>query len=121
MYKQASKNKLRFDTEKGSLTVEQLWDLPMTVLDRTAMALQGAYKISGKKSFLEARSQKDKELKLKFNIVLDILTTKVEDNAAIRDAEGTKQHNAKIDAIIATKQDTALSEMSIEDLEKQRR
>lgn len=121
MYKQASKQKLRIETERGPLSVEQLWDLPLAVLDRTAQALNDLYKKSGKKSYLVSSSRKDKTLKLKFDIVLDVLTTKVDDNAAIRDKDADKQHNAKIDALIAQKQDDMLKEMSIEDLEKKRK
>lgn len=121
MYKQASQNKLRFQTEKGLLTVEQLWDLPLTVLDRTTIKLADEFKISGKKSFLETKSKKDKSIKLQFDIVLDILNTKVEIRDAEKNETADKQHNAKIDAIIATKQDEALGSKSIKELEKLRR
>lgn len=121
MYKQASKDKIRFQTEKGLLTVEQLWDLPFTVLDRTAIQLSDEFKASGKKSFLEPKSKKDKAIKLQFDIVLDILTTKMDERDAEKSENLDKQHNAKIDAIIAQKQDEDLAGKSIKDLEKMRR
>lgn len=121
MYKQASKEKVRFETVRGVLSTEQLWDCPITMLDRIALTLQEQWKESGKKSFLEVKSKKDKTIKLKFDIVLDILNSKVEESNAERDVEQVKQHNAKIDAIIAVKQEDALSDKSIEELEKMRK
>jgi hypothetical protein len=38
MYKEAAKQKLRFATNKGNLSVEQLWDLNLTDLDSLAVA-----------------------------------------------------------------------------------
>lgn len=121
MYKQASKEKIRFQTEKGLLTVEQLWDLPFTVLDRTAIQLAEEFKMSGKKSYLEPKSKKDKAIKLQFDIVLDVLQTKMDERDAEKSETVDKQHNAKIDAIIATKQDENLGKKSIRELERMRR
>lgn len=121
MYKKAAKQKLRFITSVGHLSVEQLFDLTLSQLDRLAVSLQDEYKASGKKSFLEAKSTKDKLIKLRFDIVLDVLNTKVDNSAKASKASETRTHNAKIDAIIASKQDEDLKGMSIEQLEDQRR
>lgn len=118
MYKEASKLDLRVQTEKGPLTVAQLWQLPVAVLDRTAVALQELYKESGKKSFLVVKTQKDKLLKLQFDIVLDILNTKVEEAAVLSSAAEVKAHNQKILKMIAEKQDQDLAGKSVAELEK---
>lgn len=118
MYKQASKLQLRINTTRGPLTVEQLWDLPLTMLDALAVSLEEEYKKSGKKSFLAAKSKKDKELKLMFDIVLDVLTTKVEDAEAARLVADTKEHNQKILEMIKRKQDSELEGKSVKELEK---
>lgn len=118
MYKQASKQKLRIATNKGNLTVEQLWDLSLTDLDALAVSLETAYNESGKKSFLVKKSVKDKDTKLVFDIVLDILQTKVEEADAAKEAKETKEHNQKILSLIAEKQDEALKGKSLKELEK---
>ena len=69
-YKKGTKQKLRFVTPVGLLSIEQLWDLKLEDLDALAVTLEKKYKESGKKSFLEVDSKKDKEIKLKFNIGL---------------------------------------------------
>ena len=40
MYQKASRQKLRFETEMGPLSVEQLWDLNQKQLGNIAIGLQ---------------------------------------------------------------------------------
>jgi len=117
MYKEAAKQKLRFSTPKGSLSVEQLWDLSITDLDTLAVSLEESYKNSKGKSFLDKRTTKDKGLKLQFDIVLDVLNSKVEDSEALRDAADVKEHNQKILKLISEKKDGELAGKSVKELE----
>ena len=118
MYKEATKQKLRFQTEKGVLTAEQLWDLSLEELDSLAVSLEQAYKNSKGKSFLEKKTTKDKTVKLQFDIALDILQSKVEEQEAFREAAEAKAHNQKILSLIKEKQDDELKGKSIVELEK---
>lgn len=118
MYKEASKQQLRVKTTRGLLNIEQLWSLSLTELDALAVTLEEEYKNSKGKSFLDMKSKKDKNIKLQFDIVLDILNTKVEDKEANQKATETKAQNQKILGIIKKKQDSALEEKSIAELEK---
>lgn len=128
MYKQASQIKLRFNTSKGILTVEQLWDLPVgnerafraeeLTLDNLAVSLEEAYKNSKGKSFLDKKTTKDRTIKLQFDIVLDILSTKVEEADALRDAKEVKEYNQKILGLISEKKDEELKGKSVKELEK---
>lgn len=120
MYKQASKQKLRIESGKGLLTVEQLWDLSLTDLDKLAVSLERK-KNSGSKTFLDVKTEEDKTATLKFAIVLDILQTKVEEDAAARKQIEDKEHNQKILGILAKKKDDSLEKMSTEELEAQLR
>lgn len=117
MYKEASKQGIRIQTNKGMLSVEQLWSLSLTDLDNLAVSLEEAYKTSKGKSFLDKRTTKDKGLKLQFDIVLDVLQTKMEDNEVTRNAQEVKEHNQKILALIAKKREGALEEKTLEELE----
>jgi len=121
MYKEAAKQKLRIATSRGSLSVEQLWDLPLAELDTLAVSLEEAHKNSKGKSFLEKRTTKDKGLKLQFDIVLDVLQSKVEDADALREARDAKEFNQKIDELIAKKKDGELEGKSIKELESMRK
>jgi len=119
IYKKASKQKLRVQTKAGLLSVEQLWDLPVSQLDEIAVDLEKQYKSSGKKSFLDVDSKKDKLVKLKFDIVLDILQTKVEDNNKARKAAETKAKREKLLDLIAQKEEGELLDKSKRELEKE--
>ena len=118
MYKLASKQKVRFQTSKGSLGVENLWDLSITELDVLAVSLEDEYKESGKKSFLVKKSEKDKTAKLKFDIVLDILTTKIEEQEVLANAQEVKAHNQKIMGLIQEKKEESLKNKSVAELER---
>lgn len=116
MYKKASKEALRVQTNVGLLSIEQLQNLPITQLDALAVSLESAYEASKGKSFIVKKTAKDKNLKLQFDIVLDILTTKYEESEAIKDAAEIKAHNQKILGLIAEKQEGELKGKSIDEL-----
>lgn len=116
-FKQATKEKLRFQTSKGNLTTEQLWDLSLTDLDSLAVELQNQYEESGKKSFLVKRSVKDKTTKLKFDVVLDVLQTKSEELEEAKQKAEDKAHNEKIIQLISEKKNEELKGKSVKQLE----
>jgi len=118
MYKELSKLKERFQTNRGLLSVEQLWDLSLADLDALAVKLESEYKNSKGKSFLLKKNKKDKTIKLKFDVVLDILTSKIEDAELLSTASENKAHNQKILNLIADKLDENLKELSVNELEK---
>ena len=127
MYKKASQLKLRFNTEKGSLTVEQLWDCSRAMLARTIKNVNDILKElepTGDLDFLNDSgvvTATDPENTLRFQILKDVYLTKTEEANAARNEAQIKLHNQKIDNIIARKQDEELENMSLEDLEKMRK
>lgn len=121
IHKEANRIGLRFVTPRGNLSTEQLWQLSLNELDGMAVALEADYKESGKKSFLVKKSAKDTTTKLRFDIVVDILTTKVEEAETLANARDNKEFNAKIDMLILEKKEAGLKEKSIAELEKLRK
>lgn len=116
-FKLASQQKLRFKTTKGQLSVEQLWDLSLEELDALAVSLEVEHTESGRKSFLTRNSAKDKTAKLKFDIVLDVLNTKLDEAKTLAEAAETRAHNKKIIELISEKKEESLKGKSIEELE----
>ncbi len=116
-FKQATKEKLRFQTAKGLLSTEQLWDLSLADLDNLAIELQEKYEESGKKSFLVKRSVKDKTAKLRFDVVLDVLQTKSDEMEEAKQKAEDKKHNEEIMQLIVEKQKEGLKGKSIKQLE----
>lgn len=118
MYKEASRLGLRFSSPRGMLSVEQLWQLPIVTLDDMAVSLEKAYKESANKSFIVKKTKKNKEIKLAFDIVLDVLTTKVEEQESAKQAAEIKLHNEKIYEKIEKLEDKELDNKSKKELLK---
>lgn len=119
MFKQASKLKLRFQTNRGVLSVEQLWDLTQTDLANAIKAVKKVLKSGDddELSFLESTKVVDVENQLRFDILKDVYLTKKKEAEESRDAAANKAHNQKILALIAEKQEEGLKGKSIEELE----
>lgn len=118
IFKRASRKKLRVETTKGLLSVEQLWDLSLSDLDTTAIGLKKQMSAMQEESFLNPKpSVESTNIKLSFDVVLDVLTTKQTDAEVALKASETKKHNEKIDSLIAQKKDEELSSLSVEELE----
>lgn len=117
MFEYAVRNKLRFPY-KGNATVEDLWDLNVNALDDIYKTLNTKKKQADEESLLQTRSKEDKVLEVKINIVKHIVEVKLAESEAAAKARENKQEREKIMAIIADKQDEALHNMSIEELQQ---
>ncbi len=123
MYKEASQLGLRFLTSVGELSTEKLWGLSRPQLRN---AIKAAKKLLNQDdddelAFLEDKEEVDNHNQLRFNILKDVFMTKKEEDKKRINTASDKEHNAKIDAIIAEKKEGSLRELSIEDLEKLRK
>ncbi len=118
MYQKANRLKLRFNSDKGLLLVEDLWDLPLTQLNKIAKTLNKELKTAEEEDFLEDASSEDKITKLRFDIVIDVLNTKKEENKRKNEATERKAKKEKLLDILSKKQDESLENMSEDDLKK---
>lgn len=116
MFQQAARLKLRFKTSKGLVTVEDLFDFPLTALDALAKTLRKRVQDNNLESFIAPHQKKDKVLELQFEIVKHIITTRLAEVEAAENAELKRQKRAKIISLIEDKKDDALKESSLEEL-----
>lgn len=121
MYKQAAQLKLRFETPKGVLSAENLFDLSMTDLSTTIKKVNAQLKkeqtTDNELAFLEGTDIVESQNSLRFKILKDVYMTKKDArDAAALDYE-KKQKKQRIAEIIAKKKEEALESMSIEELE----
>lgn len=125
IFEQATRVALRFASNKGDLTTEQLWGLPLQSksgfdLDTVAKTANAALKQVDEESFVETRQNPAKaELKLKLDIVKHIIAVRLAENEAARTAADRKAKKDRLLEILAKKDDAALEGMSREDLTKQ--
>lgn len=117
LFEVATKNKTRFPY-RGSVSVEDLWDLSLTALDSVFKTLNAQVKQSKEESLLSTKSKEDEVLENQIEIVKYIVSVKLAEKAAREDALEKKEKKQKIMQIMATKQDEALQNASMEDLQK---
>lgn len=115
IFKYAIKNKLRFNY-KGVCTVEDLYDIPLTSLDRMYGELKKQQKGFGEDSLLNKKSSEEKEIGVKIEIVESIVADRLADIEKAKKVQQTRERNRRIAQIIADKEDAALNDMSLEDL-----
>ena len=113
----ASRNKVRFPF-KGMISLEDLWDLSLTNLDSIYKTLNKQVKQSEEESLLSTKASVDTELEVQIAIVKHIVSVKLAEKEAAEKASAKKVQKQKIMSIIATKQDEALQNSSIDDLKK---
>lgn len=123
LFERASRLKLRFATNRGLVSSEDLWDLPLTStvnssLDSIAKGLNKSIKESEEESFVVKRSDANTILDLQFEIVKHVIKVRISDNAAKLDISRKKEEKTKIERIISSKEDASLENESIDDLKK---
>lgn len=123
MFEKASRLKLRFNTERGLVTVEDLWDLPLTSrngvsLDILAKSLNKQVKESEEESFVVEKNEKNRVLDLKFEIVKHIIKVKLEEREVEKKKADNKAKKEVILNIMAKKQNEELENKSIDELSK---
>lgn len=121
IFEQATRQAFRFETTKGHLTVEDLWNLPLTSVNRANLddIAKGLQKKLSETSlsFVTDTTPVNKVYQAQFDIVLHIINTKIAEAKAAEQYRQAREKKQKIMAIIEQKQDEALSSASLEDLE----
>lgn len=126
IYKYAAKKQLRFQSNRGELTAEQLFQLPLKSqngcdLDTIAKKINGQLKNASEESFVEDISDDPRktDLTIALDIVKDVIATKQSEERARLDRIRKSAERKKILDVIAAKKDEKLSQASLEELEKQ--
>jgi hypothetical protein len=124
MFEKATRQQLRFNSKKGLLSVEDLWTLPLKAsgtsvdLDEVAKIVHKELKDSEEVSFVAPVTSSNTAAQLKMDIVKHIISVKLAEQAAAQKARETKEKKQMIMQIIAQKQNDALANSSVEDLQK---
>ena len=124
LYKKAAQVKLRIQTCKGLLSVEDVWSLSLSNLDSSIRSLAPLVKkyqtedsdLDFLSSNSDTKSEETSLLELSFEILKDVYITKKEEANAKAKARETKEFNQKIMSLIAEKQESSLKDKSIEEL-----
>lgn len=114
--------KLRFESERGQLSVEDLWDLPLSSgkvnLNNIAKGVSRALREYDEEDFVAAKTKVNEILTLKLEIVKHIIAVRIAEAEKKKTAEDESKKRALIASIIEKKKMQNLEGMSIEELTK---
>ena len=111
LFEMATRNKMRFPSTKGELSVEDLWDLSDKDLDVVYKNLKDQEVKSTEESLLDDANV-DPKLTAAIGIVRYIFTTKRKEKLAEKERINKKQTQKKYIDALSKKQDEAIEKMS---------
>ena len=115
-FEQATRTCLRFQTNLGTLSVEDLWNISLEELDQMAVFYKKELDGVESETFLKKEKVEDESIRLSFEICKHIIETRVEENEVAAQARANKAKNQRIMELIADKENDELKESSIEEL-----
>lgn len=121
----ASRRKLRFDSIKGALSVEDLWDLPLTSntgkvnLDDIARDLHKQVReVTDSVSFVSPPpTTRNQNLSLAFDLVKHIIGVRVQERDEANAAQARAAKKQQLLEVLSRKENAALEGKSIEELQ----
>jgi len=122
IFEQASIQKLRFQSVKGELTVEQLWDLPLQSrnqfdLDTIAKSVNRDLKNMEEESFVSTRSNPAKSrMTLMLEILKHIISVKMQQAETAREKANRAEEKEKLLRLLEEKQTEKLRSLSAEEI-----
>ena len=130
LFERASRNKYRFESPKGELTTEQLWDLPLIAggptrdvkadLDTVARTIHSELKSMEESSFVNTTPDTRKtHLEAKLEIVKHVIASKMADKEAAEKRVATIEKRRKLIEALAAKEEQELTQMSKDEIMKQ--
>lgn len=113
----AAREKYRFPY-KGLVSVEDMWDLSVTELDKVFKELNKQVKTAQEESLLETKTKEDEILENKIAIVRHIVSIKQKESKDKMMERQRKAQKQRIMEIMADKEDEALKGKSLDELQK---
>lgn len=123
IFEQASRDKLRFVSNKGLISIEDLWDLPLTSkggfdLDSVARNANAAVKAAAEESFVAPVANPGKALlDLRLEVVKHVIAVRLKENEDARTKAARAAERARLIDALANKQDEKLRTMTTEEVQ----
>lgn len=125
MFVTASRKKFRFASERGELTTENLWDLPLSSrngfnLNSVAITVHTELKGLSEESFVEVSTNpRRKDLEDMLQVVKYVISVKQSEARAATELVAKQALKRKLQDAIEEKEIDALSSASLDDLKAQ--
>jgi len=118
IFEVATRQKLRFETTKGLLSLEDLWDLPLTsatgkvCLDEIAILLHKQLRAtSDVVSFVDNTATQNPTIQLRFDLVKHVIEQRKLENTEAANAKTRAETKQQILAALAKKRENAIEQM----------
>lgn len=124
VFVKAIRLKLRFATSRGTLSVEDLFDLPLKDLDEKGQKIREALRSQGGGSLLsdEAEGRKESQAterdRLRFEIIKEVIAIREADVAEKRERTRLQGEEAFLKRLLAARAEEEASSWSREEIEK---
>ena len=124
IFEQATRRAIRFESAKGDLSVEQLWDLPLQSrnqfdLDTVAKTVNRQLNAVTEESFVSVRENPAKEtLSLKLELVKHIISVKLQEAEEARNRANKATEKEKLLRLLDEKQNEALRALTPEEIQE---
>lgn len=124
IFEYATRNKLRFTSVKGDLSVEHLWDVPLRSqdlfnLNAIAIGINKTIRELSEENFVETKkTAAHTKCEAMLEIVKYVIETKLAEEETAKNKASKKQEKEKLLQILAEKQAGKLSELSEKELQK---
>lgn len=121
MFEKASRVKLRFDSRKGGLSVEDLWDLDLSTLDDLAKKISKELRSEEEESFIPSstRSKPSTNNSLRLDLLKHVINVKVQEKESRRNKAAVMAQVEKLTELAEAKANEQLASQSLEDIQKQ--
>jgi hypothetical protein len=118
IFERASKKKLRFETQKGLMSTEDLWDLSLASLDTLAKNVNKKLKDENEESFITPKSSKaSTELTLKLDILKHVIAIKIAEKERATTNAQRKEELETLKGLLASKKVDELKGLSSEEIQ----
>ena len=124
LFEYATRNKLRFASVRGELTVEQLWEVPLRSrddfnLNAVAKAANKALGDAAEENFVEIpKTTEHTRHEVALEVVKHVISTKIAEEEAAKTRAANKQEKEKLLRILSEKQDDELSGLPKKELQR---
>lgn len=122
LFAQATRDQYRFESIKGLLTTEDIWQLPLSSktgfdLDTVAKRVNAELKDMSEESFVAVtptpgRAQAERKLE----VVKFVIATKMAENEAARSAAARREEKQRLLALLVDKDNEALKSLSADEI-----
>lgn len=124
IFEKAAQQKIRFQSVRGPLTTEDLFDLPLTSrsgmdLDTIAKTVNHDLVNSSQESFVVKTTTVSALDTLKLDVVKSVIATKIAERDEKEARAQKKQKRERLLELLANKEDAALQELTPEQIKEQ--